>query len=171
MQTTDTRVVAGLKLLTAVEAAKAVTRLTGRKCSPRRVRHLLVDGGVGTELQPRQRGQTRLFGALDLAFLRLSLELERQGVSSWVSRVVLTYLRNELVLAWRAGSPVGLAVSGLRGTIQPALKPRPPRTVAWVPLREIWRGLDAEIGEVRTAQPKVWMWRDVGIHEVKRSTA
>ena len=105
---------AGLKLLTADEVATAVTKLTGRKCSTRRVRHLLVNGGVGTELQPRQRGQTRLYGVLDLAFLRLSLELERQGVSSWVSRVVLTYLRNELVLAWRAGSPVGLAVSGLR---------------------------------------------------------
>ena len=161
---------AGLKLLTADEVATAVTKLTGRKCSTRRVRHLLVNGGVGTELQPRQRGQTRLYGVLDLAFLRLSLELERQGVSSWVSRVVLTYLRNELVLAWRAGSPVGLAVSGLRGTVQPVLKARPPGTVAWIPLREIWRGLEAEIGEVRTARPNVWMWRDVPVHTIKRST-
>lgn len=162
---------AGLKLLTAVEAARAVNRLTGRPCSVRRVRHLLVHGGLGTELQRRQRGQTRLFGVIDLAFLRLSLELELQGVSSWVGRVVLTYLRNELVMAWRSGAPVGLAVSGIRGTIQPLLKTRPPGTVAWVPLREIWRGLETTIGDVRHAQPTVWMWRDVPVHAVKRSTA
>ncbi len=161
---------ATLKLLTATEAAKAVTRLTGRKCTARRVRHLLVDGGLGTELQARQRGETRLFGALDLAFLRLAIELERQGISSWVSRVVLTYLRKEIVLAFRAGSHVALAVSGLKGSVEPALKARPGGTVAWVPLREIWRGLDAEIAEVRSAQPNVWMWRDVPVHAVKRST-
>lgn len=84
---------------------------------------------------------------------------------------MLTYLRNELVLAWRSGAPVGLAVSGLRGTVQPVLKSRPPGTVAWVPLREIWRGLEVEIGDVRIAQPNVWMWRDVPVHAVKRSTA
>ena len=158
------------KVLTAAEAAKAVSRLTGRRCSARRVRHLLVQSGLGTELQPRQRGETRLFGVLDLAFLRLALELERQGISSWVTRVVLTYCRKEIVLAWRAGSSVALAVSGLKGSVEPALRARPGGTVAWVPLREIWRGLDAEIGEVRSAQPHVWMWRDVPVHAVKRST-
>ena len=159
-----------IKVLTATEAAKAVNRLTGRTCSARRVRHLLVHCGVGTELQARQRGETRLFGVLDLAFLRLALELERQGISSWVTRVVLTYLRRELVLAWRSASNVALAVNGLKGSVEPALKPKPGGTVAWVPLRDVWRGLEAEIGQVRSARPQVWMWRDVPVHAVKRST-
>lgn len=161
---------AGPKLLTATESARSVSRLTGRKCSVRRVRHLLVQGGLGTELQPRQRGQTRLFGTLDLAILRLSVELERQGVSSWVTRVVLTYLRNELVLALKSAAPVALAISGLRGSLHPAFKAKPSGVVAWVPLREVWRGLDDEIAEVRSACPTVWMWRDVPLTAVKRST-
>jgi len=162
--------VAGLKLLTASEAARAVSRLTGRKCSARRVRHLLVQCGLGTELPMRQKGETRLYGTLDLAVLRLALELERQGVSSWVSRVVLTYLRRELVLAWRSGSNVALAVNGLKGSVEPALKARPGGTVAWVSLREVWRGLDAEIAEIRTTKPDVWMWRHVPVHAVRRTT-
>lgn len=161
---------AGPKLMTAVEAARAVSRLTGRKCTPRRVRHLLVQSQLGTELQQRQRGQTRLFGVLDLAIMRLAIELDRQGVSSWVTRVVLTYLRNEIVMAFKSAAPVALAISGLRGSLHPALKSKPPETVAWVPLREVWKGIDAEIGDVRTAQPTVWMWRDVPLTAVKRST-
>ena len=161
---------AGPKLLTAVEAARAVSRLTGRPCTPRRVRHLLVQSQLGTELQRRQRGQTRLFGILDLALMRLAIELERQGVSSWVTRVVLTYLRNEIVMAFKSAAPVALAIAGLKGSVQPALKARPPGTVAWVPLREIWKGIEAEIGEVRTAKPTVWMYRDVPLTSVKRST-
>jgi hypothetical protein len=161
---------AGPKLLTAAEAAKVVGGLTGRKCSARRVRYLLVQCALGTELPVRQRGQTRLFGVLDVAFLRLATELEQQGLSAWVTRVVLTYLRKEIVLAWRSGSPVALAVSGLRGSVEPALKAKPGGTVAWVPLRDIWRGIESEIGHVREACPDVWMWRDVPVTAVKRST-
>ena len=161
---------AGPKLLTAVEAARAVSRLTGRPCTPRRVRHLLVQSQLGTELQRRQRAQRRLFGLLGLALMRLAIELERQGVSSWVTRVVLTYLRNEIVMAFKSAAPVALAIAGLKGSVQPALKARPPGTVAWVPLREIWKGIEAEIGEVRTAKPTVWMYRDVPLTSVKRST-
>lgn len=161
---------AGPKLLTAVEAARAVSRLTGRRCTARRVRHLLVEGQLGTELQARQRGQTRLFGVLDLAIMRLAIELDRQGVSSWVTRVVLTYLRNDIVMAFKSAAPVALAIAGLRGSVQPALKARPAGTVAWVPLREIWKGIEAEIGEVRAAKPTVWMYRDVPPTAVKRST-
>jgi len=161
---------AGPKVLTAVEAARAVSRLTGRKCTARRVRHLLVQSQLGTELQHRQRGQTRLFGVLDLAILRLAIELDRQGVSSWVTRVVLTYLRNEIVMAFKSAAPVALAISGLRGSVLPALKARPADTVAWVPLREVWKGIDAEIGQVRAARPTVWMYRQVPLAAVKRST-
>jgi hypothetical protein len=161
---------AGPKLMTAVEAARAVSRLTGRKCTARRVRHLLVQCQLGTELQQRQRGQTRLFGVLDLAIMRLAIELERQGVSSWVTRVVLTYLRNDIVMAFKSAAPVALAISGLRGSVLPALKARPPGTVAWVPLRDVWKGIEAEIGHVRAARPTVWMYRDVPLAAIKRST-
>jgi len=161
---------AGPKLMTAVEAARAVSRLTGRKCSARRVRHLLVESQLGTELQSRQHGQTRLFGVLDLAIVRLAIELDRQGVSSWVTRVVLTYLRNDIVMAFKSAAPVALAISGLKGSVHPALKSRPAGTVAWVPLRDVWKGIEAEIGDVRAAKPTVWMYRDVPLTAVKRST-
>ena len=161
---------AGPKLLTAVEAARAVRKLTGRPCTPRRVRHLLVQGGLGTELQVRRQGQTRLFGALDLAILRLAIELERQGISAWVARVVLTYLRDDIVRAFKAAAPVALAVTGVRGRLEPALKARPSSAVAWVPLREVWKGIEPEIAGVREAKPTVWMWCEVPVQAVKRST-
>jgi len=161
---------AGPRVVTAVEAARCVNKLTGRRCSVRRVRHLLVQCGLGTELQPRRRGQTRLFGTLDLALLRLTAELDGQGVSSWVSRVVLTYLRNEIVIALKSAAPVALAITGLRGSLLPAVKGKPAGAVAWVPLREIWRGLDDEISKVRSDCPTVWMWSEVPLSSVKRST-
>jgi hypothetical protein len=159
------------KLLTAVEAAKVIAKASGRKCTPRRVRHLLVQGGLGTELQRRQQGQTRLFGALDLAILRLALELERQGISAWVARVVLTYLRDDIVRAFKASAPLALAVTGVKGRLEPAIRTRPSAVAGWVPLREVWKGLDKEIEQVREAKPTVWMWTEVPCHAVKRSTA
>lgn len=160
----------GPKLLTAVEAARLTSKLSGRKCSARRVRHLLVLGGLGTELQPRQQGQTRLYGPLDLALLLLAIELEKQGISAWVARVVLTYLRDDLVRAYKSATPVALAVNGVRGRLEPSIKSRPSWAIGWVPLREIWRGLDAEIGAVRATKPTVWMWSEVPCHAVKRSS-
>ena len=159
------------KLLTAIESAHVLSKVTGLACTPRRVRHLLVLGGLGTELQRRQQGQTRLFGALDLAILRLALELERQGISAWVARVVLTYLRDDIVRAFKSSAPVALAVTGLRGRLDPAFKPRPSTAVAWVPLRDAWKGLEGEIAAIRDAKPTVWMWSEVPCHAVKRSTA
>jgi DNA-binding transcriptional MerR regulator len=161
---------AGAKLLTATELAKLASKAAGRKCTARRVRHLLVQGGLGTELQPRRQGQTRLFGALDLAIIRLALELERQGISAQVIRVVLTYLRDDIVRAYKAAAPLALAVNGLRGRLEPALRTKPASAVARVPLREIWKGLDQEIGGVRDAKPTVWMWTEVPLQAVKRFT-
>jgi hypothetical protein len=159
------------KLLTAVEAAKVVSKVSGKKCTPRRVRHLLVQSGLGTELQRRQQGQTRLFGALDLAILRLAVELERQGVSAWVARVVLTYLRDDIVRAHKSSAPLALAVIGVKGRLEPAIRNRPSAVAAWVPLREAWKSLDREIEQVREAKPSVWMWSEVPCHAVKRSTS
>lgn len=159
------------KLLTAVEAARVLTKLSGRPCTPHRVRRLLVTARLGTELQARRRGQTRLFGALDLAIVRLAIELDRQGVSAWVAKVVLTYLRDDVVRAFKSAAPVALAVNGVRGSLEPALKARPSSAVAWVPLRDTWKGIEAEIEAVRGAKPTVWMWAEVPCHAVKRSTA
>lgn len=158
------------KALTTVELAQVVSRLTSRNVSARRVRHLLVDSGLGTELQTRRHGQTRLFGVLDLALLRLAVELEGQGISPWVTRVVLTYLRDDIVRAFRASAPVALAVRGLRATLEPALKAKPSGLTAWVPLRDVWKGLDAEVLATRAGKPTVWMWSEVPAHTVKRST-
>jgi hypothetical protein len=159
------------KLLTAVEAAHLLSKLSGRDCTPHRVRRLLVAARLGTELQPRTNGQTRLFGAVDLAIVRVAIELDRQGISAWVSRVVLTYLRDDLVRAFKSAAPVALAVTGIRGSLEPALKARPSSAIAWVPLRDVWRGLDAEIEALRVAKPTVWMWSEVPCHAVKRSTS
>ena len=159
------------KLLTAIEAAQVLSKLSGRNCSPPRVRRLLVKARLGTELQPRQKGQTRLFGSLDLAIVRIALELERQGISAWVSKVVLTYLRDDIVRAFKSAAPVALAVAGLRGSLEPSLKPRPSTAIAWVPLREVWKGLEPEMESIRAAKPTVWMWTEVQCHAVKRSTS
>jgi hypothetical protein len=158
------------KALTGAELAQLVSRLTNRQVSARRVRHLLVEAGLGTELQARQQGQTRLFGVLDLALIRLVIELEGQGISAWVARVVLTYLRDDLVRAFRSSAPVALAVRGLRATLEPALKGQPSGLTAWVPLREVWKGLDGEVAAMRAGKPTVWMWTEVPAHAVKRST-
>ena len=155
--------------LTVSEAARIASHLSGRPCSPRQVRHLLVGGGLGTDPGRRTRGQTRLYGWLDVAFVRLALQLEAEGVSPWVARVVLTYLRNDLIRAWKAGAAVALAINGLRGTIEPALRSRPVSATAWVPLREIYRGIDAEIQRSCDARETVWMWRRVAVNAVPRT--
>ena len=159
------------KFLTATETARIAGRLAGHACSPRRVRHLLVTSGLGTDIQRRTHGQTRLYAVVDVALVRLALRLEREGISPWVSRVVLTYLRNDIVRAWKAASPVALAVTGLRGSLEPALKSRPGWAAAWVPLREVWHGLDAEVQKLRDGRQTVWMWREVTVHSVPRASA
>ena len=146
-------------------------RLVGEPCSPRQVRYLLVGCGLGTEPERRPNGQTRLHGAVDVAMVRLALRLHAEGVSPWVARVVLTYLRNDLIRAWMAGAAVTLAVTGIRGSLQPSLKSKPARAAACVPLREIWHGLEAELQRVCHARHTVWMWRDVPIQAIPRATA
>jgi hypothetical protein len=101
--------------------------------------------------------------------VRLALRLHAEGVSAWVARVVLTYLRNDIVRAWKAGASLTLAVSGIQGSLQPSLKARPAGAVASVPLRDIWRGLDAELQAVCQTRDSVWMWRDVLVQTVPRT--
>jgi DNA-binding transcriptional MerR regulator len=155
--------------LTVSEVAKVAGQLAGQPCSPRQVRHLLVRGGLGTDTRRRMHGQTRLYGTLDVAFVRLALRLQAEGVSPWVVRVVLTYLRNDLVMAWKSSAAVALAIQGLKGTLEPALRSRPAALSAWVPLREIGRGIDTEIQRTRDAHETVWMWRKVSVNAVPRA--
>lgn len=159
------------KVLTALEVANVCARLTGRRCSPRQVHYLLVGGGLGTDVHRRSNGQTRLYGILDVAFVRLALRLQAEGVSAMVARVTLTYLRSDLVRAWKAGAAVALTISGVHGSLQPVLKTRPPsRSVAFVPLLDIWRGLDTELQRACAARAHVWMWRHVPVDAVPRAS-
>jgi hypothetical protein len=59
-------------------------------------------------------GTTRLYTPIDVAFVRLALRLAREGVSTTVARVVMTYLRSDLIRAWKAGAPLALAVRDSR---------------------------------------------------------
>ena len=157
------------RLLTVAEVAGLAGRLEGRVCSPRQVRYLLVTGRLGNDVQSRTQGQTRLYTVIDTALVRLAVRLSREGVSAAVARVVLTYLRNDIIRGWKAGAPLALAIQGVQGSLEPALKARPAWATAWVPLREIWSGLDKQVEETCTARTTVWMWRDVPVHAVRTS--
>lgn len=156
-------------VLTAVEVAALCTRLEGRNCSPRQVHYLLVSGGLGTDARKRSRGQTRVYGSLDVAFVRLAVRLQAEGISPMVARVILTYLRSDLIRAWKASASLALTVSGLHGSLQPVLKARPD-AAAYVPLLEIWRGLDAELHKIAATRTEIWMWRPVSLNAVPRAT-
>jgi hypothetical protein len=156
-------------MLTVGEVAALASRLTGRRCTARQVRYLLVTGGLGTETTPRPRGQTRLYGVIDIALVCLAQRLRAAGVSSAVARTVLTYRRDDIVRAWRAGSRLALVVDGIQGVVQPPVKPTP-KGAAVVALLDVWRGLDGEVERVSRARGSVWMWKDVPVHAVPRST-
>jgi hypothetical protein len=159
------------KMLTVVEVAQLCADLSGRRCTPRQVQHLLITGALGTDAKPRAQGQTRLYSIVDIAFVRLALALHAEGISPWVARVVLTYLRSDLIRTWKAGAATALTISGVHGSLQAAVRTAPSGVAAYVPLREIWRGLDAEIHRTCAARPTVWMWREVAVDAVPRATA
>ena len=157
------------RMLTVGEVAALCARLTGQPCSIRQVRHLLVGCRLGSDRERRRHGQTRLHGVDDVAMVRLALLLHADGVSPWVARVVLTFLRNDIVLAWKAGASLTLVVVGIQGALQPSLRSRPAGAMAAVALRDVWRGLDAEVQAVCQTRNTVWMWREVAVQAVPRS--
>jgi len=159
------------KVLTAPEVASLCARLTGECCSTRQVHYLLVSGGLGSDAARRANGQTRMYSVLDVAFVRLARRLHAEGVSPMVARVTLTYLRNDLIRGWKSGAALALAIAGVHGSLQPALKARPAGAVAYVPLLDIWRGLESELQKVCAGRPEVWMWRHVPVNAVPRVTA
>jgi hypothetical protein len=146
-------------VLTAPEVAAVVARLDGDACTPRRVRYLLshrlaVDGA-------RRKGQTRLYGPVDVALMRLAVRLQAQGLSRWTVRVVLVYSREILRDAWRSRAAVALVVRGVRGTIESAATATPGPADASVPLRPVWVGVERAIRRERLQRPRVWQWRAV----------
>jgi hypothetical protein len=61
-------------------------------------------------------------------------------------------------------------ITGVHGTLQPVLKARPAAAVAYVPLLEVWRGLETELQRVCAARAEVWMWRQAPVNAVPRAT-
>ena len=159
------------RIVTAAEDGSLPDGLTGRRCSARQVQAELVTGGLGTETKRRANGQTRLYGIVDVAFVRLALRLHGDGISPWVARVVLTYLRNDLVRTWKSGAAIALTIRGLHGSLEPTVRTPPSGAAAYVPVRDVWRGLDAELYRVCAARSTVWMWRPVAAAAVPRTTA
>ena len=72
--------------MTVTEVADLTSRLAGRPCSPRQVRYLLIGGGLGTDVQRRTHGSTRLYSVIDVALMRLALRIEREGGSPSIAR-------------------------------------------------------------------------------------
>jgi hypothetical protein len=157
------------KVLTGAEVASLCARLSGRRCSIRQVHYLLVAGGLCSDSRRRQNGQTRVYGVLDVAFVRLALRLHAEGVSPIVARVTLTYLKNDLIRAWKASASLALTVNGVQGSLQPVMKARPTAAIAHIPLLDVWRGLELEIQRVCGTRPEVWMWRHVQVDAVPRA--
>ena len=155
------------KRLTVAEVASLVNQLERQPCSPRQVRYLLVTGRLGNDCEGRTQGQTRLYTPIDIALVRLAVRLVEQGVSKTVARVVLTYLRLDIIRAWKAGAPMAVAVRGVQGSLEPTPKGRPAWAVAWVGLRDIWNGLDKRVQHVCDTRSTVWMWREVDVNAVK----
>ncbi|MGE0392837.1 MAG: hypothetical protein AB7P67_04650 [Vicinamibacterales bacterium] len=159
-----------VRAITLKEMTALLAAVSGRPVSDRQVRYLLIAGGVGGDTALRAHGRTRLYGSVDVALARAAVALRAEGVSPQLTRVVMTYLRDDLVRAWKAAAPVAIAVRGVQATLEPALKSPPARVSAWVPLRPIWQGLDARVQEVADARDDVWMYRRVKVGMVPRNT-
>ena len=59
---------------------------------------------------------------------------------------------------------MALMIHGVKGSIEPVLRTRPAAATAWVPLREIWNGIETEMQRVAEQRETVWMWRKVPVH-------
>jgi hypothetical protein len=153
-------------VVTLNELSAIVAALEGEACTPSRVRAFLVRGRLATEAAPRTHGGTRLYGPADVALVRLAVRLQRQGLSAWVARVCLTYLRRELVEAWRTKARLVLNVTGVRGTLA---RTADPAATACVPLGYVWAGIEGTIRRYRADRPAVWIWnRQISLGEVSR---
>lgn len=159
-----------IRALTLREVTDLLCTLSGQTVTERQVRYLLITGQVGADATTRAHGRTRLYGSLDVALARAALGLRAEGVSPQLTRVVITYLRDDLVRAWRAAAPLAVAITGVQGSLEPVSKGRPGRASAWVPLRALWQGLEARVQEVADGRDDVWMYRKVRVSAVPRNT-
>lgn len=159
-----------VRALTLRETVALMGELGASAPSERQVRYLLIEHGLGCDVDRRNHGRTRLYGPLDVALVRLIVAMREAGASAQVARVVMTYLRDDLIRAWRSAAPVGLAIRGVQATLEPAAKGRPPKATVWVPLRPIWQGLEARVQAAADTRESVWMYRHVAPHHVPRNT-
>jgi hypothetical protein len=148
-------------VLTAPEVADVVSQLEREPCSVRQVRYLL-SALRRTDPEP-QRGHARLYDLDDVALMRLAVRLQTQGISAWVTRVVLAYGADEIRAAWSLGAPVALVVRGVTGFLEP-VKPEPhtPAASARVPLRAVWSGVKPAMRSPRRTRP-LWRGRPVPV--------
>lgn len=145
--------------VTVAEAAAILAELEGRPVSVAQVRSVLVLDTRGRALAPRVHGQTRVYTAVDLALVRLTFRLRGAGVSPTVARVMVANARDVLAGHWQHDDPMALAVVGLRGLVVYAASRRPDGAVAWVPLRDVWRGIEAAMRARRAVEPQMWQWK------------
>jgi hypothetical protein len=121
--------------------------------TPSQVRTILVLGPNARAMEPKRRGEQRLFSAEDVAIARLVLRLRKEGVTPVVSRVIVATLREELVRVWRHGDAMALAVIGMRGLIVPSSTPRLGPVAAFVPLPSVWARVEAALASSHHAGP------------------
>ncbi|MGE3579741.1 MAG: hypothetical protein AB7I25_14905, partial [Vicinamibacterales bacterium] len=93
-----------VRAITLKEMTALLAAVSGRPVSDRQVRYLLIAGGVGGDTALRAHGRTRLYGSVDVALARAAVALRAEGVSPQLTRVVMTYLRDDLVRAWKAAA-------------------------------------------------------------------
>jgi DNA-binding transcriptional MerR regulator len=144
--------------VTLREAAQLLSTLERRPVSPAQVRSILVLDTTGHALAPRQHGDVRLYSAVDVAFVRLTLRLRAEGVSPTVARTIVSCLGPMLAEHLTHNHPMALAVVGLRGLLLYAPAGRPDAVVAWVTLQDVWRGIEDRIRVVRQRAPELRRW-------------
>jgi DNA-binding transcriptional MerR regulator len=145
--------------VTVAEVAAILTKLLGTAITTAQVRSVLVLDTRGRTMSPRRHGQTRLYSAVDVALVRLVLRLRAEGVSPTVARVVVAHFRELLAQHWTHHDPMAFAVIGMRGLLLYAKQSRPDGAVAWMDLRDVWRGVERAVQAVRQKAPEVWQWK------------
>jgi hypothetical protein len=158
--------------VTLTEAARLLTQIERRPANvsitPSVVRSILVLGTDARAMEPRRPGDTRLFTPVDLAVVRLNLQLRAAGVSPTVARVNVANLRILLAKHWRHGDEMLLVIAGLCGVLVPPGTDSVRGEVARVPILKAWRGLDDGVKAIRRRAPEVHGVRHTSAGEGQR---
>lgn len=156
--------------VTAKEAAAILTTLRqherrGRQpVTAAQVRALLVLNTNGRVMNlgkgsVRKHGETRLYGAEDVAIGWVALRLRDEGMKATVARLIPNCWRPQLIEVWRDDDPMVLAVFGIRVLLLAEGATRSPNATAWVPLRPIWRAVTRAVERTCASTPTVTRWK------------